>query len=157
MLEVSYGIAGKFNLEKATIYDEGYDGISIDLGRSYDMGSQASNTGFWNNGLCVVYTSTSPVHLQLSYADMSLFKYAKPEVLLPATNHDFVVYDVGWDSFDFPEWAKNDRVLKENQLIGHIDHCLAAVTGLQFEYKTDASDLSGSFAIYSLGAFGTCK
>lgn len=145
MYESNFGIAGNYVLEERTTYNEGYVGVSFDLGGTHNL--------FDWPGLCVVYYSTSPLWLQVYFPaaeDTTTYNWAMPRAKLPAaTSGTYVVYDVAWDSFAFPDWAKKKGF--------SLEYPLSTAAKIELKFHSDLSDFSGNFVFYSIGRLGTCN
>ena len=140
-----FGIAGNYVLEEKTVNDDGYLGVSFDLGGIHNL---------WEwPGLCVVYYSTSPLWLQVYFPDAedtTTYKWAMPRAKLPATTSGtYEVYDVAWSSFDFPKWSKYKG--------SSLEYPLSTAAKIELKFQTDLSEFSGNFVFYSIGRHGSCK
>ena len=154
LTEKFLGVGGYFYLGEN--YKYAYAAARAEFGRVTDAVA-------WG-GVCVVYYSTAPVRLFLSFETAADYGYDMPYVDLPESYfnnkivdyegepYDFAVVDVGWEQFKQEGWTKKYIDAKEAAM---------QLSGLDFQYKYTMVDANGGnkdgwFRIYSIGRLGTC-
>ena len=113
-----------------------------DIGLYYDVSLQ--------NGICVVYSSSSPLKLMLSfYNEKEECDYDRPMVVLPpTTEEDPLLIDFMWGSFQQEGWSgKNVSAWT----------AVSKLVGFDFQFSSTYSEHKGDFKIYSIGFMGSCS
>jgi hypothetical protein len=155
------GIGGYFHLGEN--YRYAYATVVAEFGN-------ITNASPWE-GVCVVYYSTAPVRLYLSFENAADYGYDMPFVDLPRMDgayvgggyfgtvdydghtYEFGVVEVFWDQFVQDGWSHmviDSRAAAER------------LSALDFQFKYElmsenGGDRDGKFKIYSIGRPGTCK
>jgi len=134
-----YGIAHIYDTDKNP-----YAG----LGFNVSGGSSAANITAWG-GLCIVYTTSQNMKLQLQPAENireEMDGYDDYSIELPATDTKSIA-NISWDEFKQDGWgvtASKSIVLKSTQKIS-------------FNFYKSQSPGTTSFKIFAVGKYGTCN
>ncbi len=159
LTDALFRVGGTFHLGDG--YKYAYASIIAEFGRVTDASA-------WG-GVCVVYYSTAPVRLYLSFATAGDYGYDMPYVDLPATTNtttifyevllydEYEIFNASWNQFVQEGWYQKP-----------IDPVAAAseLSALDFQFKNSISistmggyegQTAGKFSIYSIGRYGTCR
>ena len=158
MTDAYLRVGGNFSLGDG--YKYAYASVIAEFGRVTDASA-------WG-GVCIVYYSTAPVRLYLSFATAADYGYDMPYVDLPATpystlraygddDYEYELFDATWDQFVQEGWYQKPirSVAAASEL-----------SALDFQFKNSISistmggfdgQTAGTFSIYSIGRFGTCR
>ncbi len=160
MTDAFLRVGGNFSLGDG--YRYAHESVIAEFGRTTDASA-------WG-GVCVVYYSTAPVRLYLSFATAEDYSYDMPYVDLPATEnpasvlygdnpyaYEYEVFSAMWNQFVQEGWSQ--------KLIEPIA-AASELNAIDFQFKNSISistmggfegQLAGMFAIYSIGRLGTCQ
>lgn len=141
-----YGsISGAFEL--AGDVSSAYASINADIADP-DIGAYQDVSN--KSGMCVVYSSNSPLKLMLSFhGEAEECNYDKPMVVLPATGGEHhSVAEFTWNEFEQEGWSKT---------YVSVYSVIAKLYGFDFQFATKYSNQTGFFTIYSIGYWGTCN
>lgn len=128
------------------VYDP-YVGVQLNISGWSNEGSPVlANMTDWG-GLCVIYSSTLPVNLEIGYPDITeiAINYTNHYVALPATNGEITTRCVEWSYFMQPSYATPSQ---------RIDLSTTLTSVTRVKLKTQAkSGTSGNLGIMSIGKF----
>ena len=157
LTEQFLGVGGFFYLGEN--YKYAYAAARAEFGKITDASA-------WG-GVCVVYYSTAPFRLFLSFETAADYGYDMPYVDLPESNspnifkgsvdyegksYSFAYAHLEWDRFRQEGWVNKPIETKEVAM---------QLSGLDFQFKSamvdaNGGDKDGWFRIYSIGRYGTC-